>query len=607
MPLVRRIMVLIGLCCLFFPAVVSAALPYQTEYVIPDTGGSDAWSTQPLYTPRMIVTGRGEGGMGEGMLAFAEPNDLFIAANDTVYVADTGNNRIVILHADGSFASQLGLDEGEGSLNAPEGVFVTADGIVYVADTGNERIAVFDASGKFIRAYEKPDSSMLPEAYFYVPHKVVVDARGTMYVVSKGSYQGIVRMNEAGQFTGFFGANKASLTFTQQVQRWVLSAEQLKKEKAARPGEVANVTIDMDGFLLTSNFGVFSGQIKRLNAGGIDMLRGKSFRDLDQLVDTAIDSNGFLYSISRSPLNTIGVYDPQGTALFRFGGMSADTQRFGLFRFPTAIALNSKQELWVADSKLGTVQIFERTEFGSAVLEAMSLSDKGYYADSEPYWERTIEMNEMIDAGYRGLGEAAIYRGAYADAIGYFKQGKDAKGYSEAFWDVRLGWIRQYLFYAVLLAAACWFVLAFVLRRTRSYTGRADRQTKIAVYRQEWRDFGYLLLHPYEGFYRLKERRISPVTIGTILVLVVVLSVCQTYATGFAFNPLPPELRNPIWPVLILLGGWLTWVIANYLVSTVKDGEGRLREVLQASTFAFAPYIVFMVGALSRADKRYCT
>lgn len=592
MPTARRLIGLIGLLCLLFPAAASASLPYWTTYVIPDTNGGATWDTQPIYTPLRAVTGRGD---AENEPAFSEPNDLFIAKDGLVYVADTGNDRIAILHSDGSFARQIAHEDGDGVLKAPEGVFVATDGTVYVADTGHQRIAVFDRSGGFLRAYGKPESELLPDSYFYVPHKVVVDARGTLYVVSKGSYQGIVRMNVDGNFTGFFGANKASLTFTQWVQRQVLSAEQLKKETAARPGEVGNITLGPDGFLLTANFGVYSGQIKKLNAGGIDMLKGLGFQGLDQLVDVAVDADGFLYSISRNAEGAIGVYDPQGAALFRFGSISSDTQRLGLFSFPTAVALSGGQELWVADSKLNTVQIFARTEFGETVLRAMALYDKGYYADGEPDWQQTIALNEMIDAGYRGLGEGALYGGRYGEAMGYFKQGADAKGYSDAYWEVRLAWIREELFVVAVAIVACWAAAAILLRRkARDYVRQLGSHPRFGKYVQEWRDFRYLLLHPYEGFYRLKERRISLQTMASIVLLVVLLTVARTYWTGFAYDPTPQELRNPIWPVAMLLGGWLTWAVANYLVSTVKDGEGRLREVMQASTFAFIPYIVFM-------------
>ncbi|OUS78613.1 hypothetical protein B1748_00620 [Paenibacillus sp. MY03] len=590
MPTARRLIGLIGILCLLCPAPAFASLPYWTEYFIPDQ--HDVWETQPVYTPVVAMTGKGK----EGQPAFSEPNDLFISHNDQVYVADTGNNRIVILNPDGDFARQIAPEDGEGKLSKPEGVFVTGDGTVYVADTGNQRIAVFDNEGSFLKEYRKPVMELLPDSYFFVPRKIVVDTRGTLYIVSAGSYQGIVRMNANGDFTGFFGANRSTITFTQWMQRQILSAEQLARVTAVRPGESSNITPVSDGFLLTANSGVNSGQIKKLNAGGVDMLKNRSFQNLDQLVDVAMDANGFMYAVYRHSDGAINIYDPQGQALFRFGGISTDSERLGLFSFPTSIALNSRQELWVADSKLNIVQIFERTEFGDSVLRAMDLYDKGYYTDGQSHWEQAIALNEMLDAGYRGLGKAALKEGDYDEALTYFKQGTDPEGYSDAFWEVRLDWIQKNLLQAIAIIAMIWAASAFSLRRqaTKQWWKRITERPQIQTYVQEWGDFRYLLLHPYEGFYRLKERRISMVTLMTIMLGVILLTIGRTYWTGFSFDPTPLELRDPIWPILIVLGGWLTWAVANYLVSTVKDGEGRFREVMQASTFAFVPYITFM-------------
>ncbi|GGD57274.1 YIP1 family protein [Paenibacillus nasutitermitis] len=590
---ITKILALLGIFFLLLPAAASASLPYWTEYIITSTG--QTWGTQPLYTPRLAVTGIGEGGTP----ALSEPSDLYITADDSVYVADTGNNRIAVLDRTGNYIRQIGAEEGEGKLNAPEGVYVTGDGTVYAADTGNRRIAVYDSGGTFVRAFGKPESELLPESYYFVPAKVAVDERSTIYAVSKGSYQGIVRMNAQGAFTGFFGANKASLSFTQWIQRQVLSKEQLKKEKAALPGEVGNIAIDRDGFLLTANFGVFSGQIKKLNAGGVDMLGGITLEKLDQLVDVAVDPNGFLFSLARNPDNTVGIYDPSGRPLFRFGGISTQASRLGLFSFPTAIALSSEQEIWIADSKLNTIQVFAPTEFGLTILKAMALYDKGYYADSETGWRKAVGLNEMIDASYKGLGEAALYGKRYSESLAYFKLGGDAKGYSESFWNVRLDWIRSYLAVTAAAALAVGLILRFAKRPLAAYAAdHLSLPQGMRKYRQEWRDFRYVMLHPYEGFYRIKERKVSYLTLLIIMLLAIALTVCRTYWTGFVFDPEPAAFKDPWTPLLKLLGVWSTWVVANYLVSTVKDGEGRFREVLQASVYALVPYILLMAPVI---------
>lgn len=74
-----------------------------------------------------------------------------IAANEKgdVYVADTGNHRIVKLFNPGHdliFQTSIGeKGSGAGQFNEPRGVALDSQGILYVADSGNNRVQVFNA------------------------------------------------------------------------------------------------------------------------------------------------------------------------------------------------------------------------------------------------------------------------------------------------------------------------------------------------------------------------------------------------------------------------------------------------------------------------------
>ena len=69
----------------------------------------------------------------EGLSA---PGGVSVDGSGNVYVADTGNNRIVRLAVGESAAVVLPFE----GLSAPGGVAVDGSGNVYVADTGNNRI-----------------------------------------------------------------------------------------------------------------------------------------------------------------------------------------------------------------------------------------------------------------------------------------------------------------------------------------------------------------------------------------------------------------------------------------------------------------------------------
>ncbi|MFD0670693.1 YIP1 family protein [Cohnella sp. GCM10027633] len=574
-----------------FPGTVSAWQPYDTFYVSHGTGGAGTrvYWMQDVYAVAMTVVGRED-------RTLKQPADLFVAGNDHLFVADKGNNRIVEFDRNGEWIRQIGDTDGPGALKAPEGVFVGSGGEVYVADTGNQRVAVFGASGQFAKEYKKPAEGLLPASYYFMPTKVVVDARDVMYIVSKGSYQGIVRMDRSGEFTGFFGGNKTAGTWLDSIKRRFFTKEQMAKEELKRPPEINNETIDGDGYIFAMTTGVSNDQIKKLTAGGVNRFKGlhtAKFADSDQIADIATDADDFFYVLDRKESkwdSMISIYSPGGTQLFTFGRTVKEPQQRGVLSYPASLGIDSGHRLWVLDSDQGLLQAYDRTAFGDAVMTAAADYYIGDYEKSEENWNKVLSLNEVIGLTYVGLGEAARKEGRIEDAMAYFRMSYDNVGYSEAFWTYRLGWIQTYFGYAagiVLLVG-----IGYRYGRKRLAKTISDRAPD-AVKRigRELKDAWRTMFHPFDGFYRIKGRKLSPFTMLILLGLVALMKWASLYWTGFIFHPYNLDRIKPLQELATFLAPFFAWVVANYLVSTVKDGEGRFRDVAQSSLFALLPYV----------------
>ena len=73
-------------------------------------------------------------------------------SNGEIYITDTGNERVQVFAADGTFLRTFGGTGTEpGKLKEPTGIAIGPDGNVYVADSENARISVFSKNGDFIR------------------------------------------------------------------------------------------------------------------------------------------------------------------------------------------------------------------------------------------------------------------------------------------------------------------------------------------------------------------------------------------------------------------------------------------------------------------------
>jgi hypothetical protein len=100
---------------------------------------------------------------------------------------------------------------------------------------------------------------------------------------------------------------------------------------------------------------------------------------------------------------------------------------------------------------------------------------------------------------------------------------------------------------------------------------------------------------PADSFYYIKvNQRGSLKFAGLIYAWVVVVRVLSLYLTGFVFNPYTSlaniRVENEIVYTLLLI---CIWNAANYLISTISDGEGRVRDVLIGSAYSLFPYALF--------------
>ena len=89
---------------------------------------------------------------------FTEPNDIAIAPNGDIYVTQghggKGENRVLRFDKNGNHLKSWGKrGSGPGEFDVPHSVVVDAKGLVYVADRGNKRVQIFDADGNYLREW----------------------------------------------------------------------------------------------------------------------------------------------------------------------------------------------------------------------------------------------------------------------------------------------------------------------------------------------------------------------------------------------------------------------------------------------------------------------
>ncbi|MGI9648404.1 MAG: Ig-like domain-containing protein, partial [Acidimicrobiia bacterium] len=91
----------------------------------------------------------GSNGSGDG--EFLAQRGIAVAADGSVYVVDTGHDRVQKFDADGNYLLQWGSSgTGNSQFDTPMGVAIASDGTVYISDVFNDRIQFFDPSGTYL-------------------------------------------------------------------------------------------------------------------------------------------------------------------------------------------------------------------------------------------------------------------------------------------------------------------------------------------------------------------------------------------------------------------------------------------------------------------------
>ena len=121
--------------------------------------------TPAPYVPSGSVTGSSFTYNGEPLGNFVNPQDMCQADDGNIYIADTGNNRIVVL--DKKMKNVVNVitafdnNGTEDTFNMPYGVAVSENGQVYVADSQNHRVVVLEKDATLVKIVENPKSESL--------------------------------------------------------------------------------------------------------------------------------------------------------------------------------------------------------------------------------------------------------------------------------------------------------------------------------------------------------------------------------------------------------------------------------------------------------------
>lgn len=157
-----------------------AAVPAAAQVAPYQSYTYDFWRNM-VAAPQAYIPVRAVSGQDIGVGALKGPQDLFAAKDGDIYIADSGNHRIIHVNKDFELVRVISGFDNQGKserFNNPRGLHVAEDGTIYIADRDNNRVVVLDSNAELVRIIDSPAKDrpdQFASDFRFRPDKLSVD------------------------------------------------------------------------------------------------------------------------------------------------------------------------------------------------------------------------------------------------------------------------------------------------------------------------------------------------------------------------------------------------------------------------------------------------
>jgi predicted membrane-bound mannosyltransferase/sugar lactone lactonase YvrE len=275
------------------------------------------------------------GSAGDQPGQFNRPRKVVVAPDGTLYVADTDNNRIQHLTADGKVLQVWGSYTGDNvspappsTFNQPWGLAVGPDGSVYVADTWNHRIQKFTATGEFVKQWGFFGQANQPGA-LWGPRDIAIDSQGHLLVTDTGNKRVVVYDSDGNEITQFGEAGLGPGQFDEPV----------------------GIVIDSQGLVYVAD--TWNQRIQVFQKGADGTYTQVKSWDVAAWYGQSLDNKPYLAVDNQSHLFAT---DPEGNRVLEFSTSGEFVRYWGdlgsgsdTFNLTGAVAVDAEGRVWVSD------------------------------------------------------------------------------------------------------------------------------------------------------------------------------------------------------------------------------------------------------------------
>lgn len=553
---------------------------------------------------------------------FSGMTDIFYSEKSDILLLCGDDSRLVRINKTYTAASEINVVDKNGQpidFKGAEGIYADTYGNIYISDTAHSRVLVLDKNGLLIETIESPESSLLPEDFYFQPTSIAKDQHGYTYILSLGCYYGALMYTPEYEFMGFYGPNtvESSALDTLAFLWDKLTGSEEKQNYSVKtlPYSFTDFSFDTQGFMVTCTSAVTSGtfgtnsdtgQIKKISHNGANILFKRSltgeigssgdvnFVETDlvygaagQSIDSVATSHDQYIFALETGHGKVYVYDSECNLMSAFGGGIGTGDQLGLFRKPCAITLNG-DDVIIADSDSFSFTVFQPTEYGKLIRQAQNLYLKGDYDDAGEMWQKVLSENRNCQLAYRGLAMVSYNKGDLEKALDYAEEACDYSVYDLAWSKIVAQFIADYFAILVLVLVVIIVAIWLFVRYLRKNNKKLINNPKVKLLFNS-------VFHPFVAFDDLKFKNMGSWPIAIILtILFYIASVLNVTSTGFLFTNTLLRNYNSLYTVFATIGLLILWSVCNWLVCTMFEGKGSFKDVYISTSYCIMPWVVFL-------------
>jgi sugar lactone lactonase YvrE len=327
--------------------------------------GSNGWAGTytPTYVQKVPMQDPSNGlNSFDDIVTFKEAwqmqaqNFPLAATCQLLYVADCGGNRVEEFNSKGIYVGQIGgcssgacsSGSGAGQFNCPTGVTIDGSGNIWVADSGNIRLMKFNSGGTYVSTFTDAHLNSPPQGAAF-------DAAGNFWIAQNTGGHGNdgLKYTAAGSYiTGISGtgggppnlfeASSVATDASNNVYFAGYNSGNVQKYNSSG-SFTASVALDPEGLLVDPTGNVWTmaacNVVYGMNSSLV--LSGTRFGSFTCATGIALDSSGNFWVVD-SYGNKVYEFDSSGTQLLSFGSSGSGNGQFNNNWANAGIAIGSR-------------------------------------------------------------------------------------------------------------------------------------------------------------------------------------------------------------------------------------------------------------------------